>query len=355
MTAGEAHGRLRSVLEREGLDLLLITKMENVRYLTGFTGSFGVVLIDKEKALFITDPRYTEQARKECEGWQVKELRNERLSQWIARNYTPKVVGVEEWLQVGSLERMKKNLPDTNFKVVFKAVESLREVKTEGEIENIRRALRIAEEAFKEVLNLVKPGITEKEIALELEMAMRRRGAEGVSFPIIVASGYRSSLPHGTASEKKIENGDLIVFDFGCTFKGYCSDITRMVKVGKLTPEEKRVIETVRRAHEAAVEAIDRGERDCRKVHHAAQRVIEEAGYTGLFGHGLGHGVGLEIHEGPTLSPLSEDRLRAGNVLTVEPGIYIPGRFGVRLENIYLLEEDGCQCLNSLPLDPIEL
>jgi len=347
---------LKKKLRERELDLLLVTKRENVRYLTGFTGTFGVVVATPVEVLFVTDPRYTLQASQQCSGWKVEELRGMRLSQWILERY-PDVrrIGVEEWLQVGSLERMKEVLKGVQFVVVFGAVEGARAKKEPEEVERIEKALSIAEESFLEVLGILKPGISEKEIALELEFLMRRKGAEGVSFDIIVASGKRSALPHGVASDKLVEKGDIVVLDFGCLFDGYCSDVTRVVKVGRVTGEERRVWTIVYDAHMKAVEAIERGERDCRDIHMVAEGLIEEAGFGGYFGHGLGHGVGLEIHEKPSLSALSEDTLEEGNVFTIEPGIYIPDGFGIRLENMYHLDKSGIRCLNRTQLGIVEV
>ncbi len=355
MTPEAAVSALSGVLEEKELDLIVITKIENVRYLTGFTGTSGFVVITRKEALFLTDPRYTQQAQRECPSWEVIELRGKRLSEWMGETFAPKRVGVEEWLNVGALKRMKEKLPYTSFEVVEKAVEPLRASKSKRELERIKRALQIAQEAFGEVLPLVKPGVSERDIALELEWLMRKKGAERASFSIIVASGWRSSLPHGVASEKRIEAGELVLFDFGCVWEGYCSDITRMVKLGRPSREEAQVHRAVVNAMEAAIELMERGERNCANIHKRAEEVIEKSGFKGLFGHGLGHGVGLEIHEAPSLSPLSEDTLRGGEVFTVEPGIYIPGRFGVRVEDMCLLTPNGVQVLTELSREIVEI
>lgn len=350
----ELCGRLKGIMEEKGLDALLISKIENVRYLTGFTGTSGFVLVREDNALFITDPRYTQQAKRECEGWEVFELKGKRLSQWMAETIAPKRLGVEQWLTLGSLERMKEHLKDTVFVVVFDVVENMRVSKTEDELKMIKEALRIAEESFKELLSLVKPGVSERDLALELEWLMRKKGAEAVSFSIIVASGARSALPHGVASGKVIEPEELVLFDFGCVHRGYCSDITRVVKLGRVSREEKRVWQAVVDASRAAVEAIENGERSCSRVHKTAEEVLSKYGYNEYFGHGLGHGVGLEIHEKPSLSLLSEDSLVDGCVFTVEPGVYLPGRFGIRIEDMFYLKGDLVR-LTSLHSEIIEL
>ncbi len=354
MRLEKAEGVFSKILEEKSLDLILINKMVNIRYLTGFTGTSGYLFYSKEGFLFLTDPRYTEQARKECSGVEVEEIRGEKLSDWIEKRFSPKRMGIEQWMSVGALERLKEGLKNVEVEVLLDLVEDLRVSKDSEEKERIKKALELAEESFTEVLDLFKPGVRERDIALELEWRMRRKGSTGVSFSIIVASGSRSAMPHGVASEKPIERGDLVIVDWGCVFDGYCSDITRVVKLGRLSGDEKRIWSAVYDAHMRAVEAVASGERDCKKIHRVAHSVFDEIGLGDRFGHGLGHGVGLEIHEKPSLSPLSEDKLATGAVFTVEPGIYLPGEFGIRLENIYYLDETPV-CLNSLPLDVFEL
>lgn len=239
--------------------------------------------------------------------------------------------------------------------MLFDVVENLRIVKTEEEIGKIAKAVEIAEQAFNHIVNFIKPGASEKDLALELEFFMRKSGASAASFSIIVASGSRSALPHGVASGKNIEEGELVLLDFGCVYEGYCSDMTRVLKLGKLTDEEKYIWSIVYNAHMKACEVIVNGERDCKKIHKAAEELISAEGFGEYFGHGLGHGVGLEIHEKPTLSALSKDSLVDGAVFTIEPGIYLPGKFGIRLENIYTLKNEKLECLNRSSLDLMEL
>ncbi len=347
--------RIQEEFSRKRLDLILISKLENVRYLTGFTGSSGFVVATSNRALFVTDPRYTEQAERECVGWEVVELRGKRLSEWMAEEFSPKRVGVEESLTLGDFNRLKKNMPLAEWEVLSGLIEGMRVSKSEREIELIRKAVELVEDAYEYVLRLLKSGVSEREVALEIELFMRRRGASHVSFPVIVASGARSSLPHGVASDKVIETGDLVLLDFGCVYEGYCSDMTRVVKLGKVNEEERKVWQVVYDAHQRVLDAIEKGERDCRKLHLVAQDVMREKGLDSYFGHGLGHGVGLEIHERPSLSSLSEETLVDGAVFTVEPGIYLPKRFGVRLENMYWLSNEQLNCFNRSSLDIVEL
>ena len=353
MKPNEFHRYAKPLLDERKLDLLLITKIVNVQYLTGFTGSSGFVVVDEKGCLFLTDPRYTEQAKRECTGWEVEEIRGVKLSHWLKARYSPSRVGVDEWVYAGSLERMKKELDSAEFEVVFNVVEPLRVKKHEWELERIKTALAVAEEAFTETLEYVKPGVMERDLALELEFRMRRKGAKSASFDIIVASGYRSSLPHGVASSKRIKEGELILFDFGCVYEGYCSDITRVVKLGRVLEEEKRIWRIVVDALESAVIGVKEG-MQASQLHGIAQSVIEEAGFGRFFGHGLGHGVGREIHEAPSISPLSEDRIERGAVFTVEPGIYLPSRFGVRIEDMIYMGGEP-EVLTTLYREIVEL
>ncbi len=341
------------LLEKNRLDLILITKIINIQYLTGFTGSSGFIIVDRERTYFLTDPRYTEQAKSECKDWIVEEIRGIKLSQWIADRYKPKRVGVDEWLQVGSLERIKQVLGKAEFIVLFDLVESLRIKKQPIELELIKKALNIAESAFNKILKEIRPGVMERDIALELDYQMRKMGASSSSFDIIVASGYRSSLPHGVASNKRIEEKDIVLIDFGCIYNGYCSDVTRVVKLGRVEKEEKYVWEVIVDAMNRAIENIKDGIK-ASEIHGIAENAIDSKGYGRFFGHGLGHGVGREVHEKPSVSPLSEDRIIKGSVFTIEPGIYLPNRFGIRVEDMVFLGEEP-EVLTSLPREILQI
>ncbi len=353
MKASDFHEYVKPFLVEKQLDVLLITKIVNIQYLTGFTGSSGFIVTNLDTCLFLTDPRYTEQAKKECQGWEIEEIRGVKLSKWLKQRFSPLKVGVDEWISVGSIEKMKKDLGGCEFEVVFNIVEPLRVKKKKWELERIKKALSLAEEAFKETLECVKPGVMERDIALELEFRMRKKGAQSSSFDIIVASGYRSSLPHGVASMKRIKEGELILFDFGCMYEGYHSDITRVVKLGKVTDEEKKIWSIVVEALENAVAGIKEGMR-ASDLHKLAQDVIDSKGFGRFFGHGLGHGVGREIHEAPSISPLSEDFIEKESVFTIEPGIYIPNKFGIRIEDMVYMDAKP-EMLTTLSREILEL
>ena len=233
-------------------------------------------------------------------------------------------------------------------------IEGLRVIKEQEEIEKIRKAVEITDAAFAHILDFIKPGVTEREIALELEFYQKRMGGEKNAFDFIVASGQRSALPHGVASEKVIEKGDFVTLDFGVFYQGYCSDLTRTVVVGEPDEKQREVYELVLKAQLAVIENVKAG-MSCKEVDEIARGIIGDAGYRENFGHGLGHGIGLEIHEGPRVSFTSETILQTGMVMTNEPGIYIPGWGGVRIEDDLLITEEGCEVLNKAPKELIIL
>lgn len=342
----------KSFMEKHNLDLILITKIINVQYLTGFTGTSGYVIVDKHKAYFVTDPRYTQQALTECKGWEIEEVRF-RLSDWLSLRYEKARVGIDEWASCGFLEKLKKRWKEAEFVVLFDVVEKLRIRKEKGELINIKKAIEIAEAAFTKTLELLKPGIYERDIALELEYQMKRLGAKGPSFDIIVASGPRSALPHGVASNKRIVEKELVLFDWGCMYNGYCSDMTRVVKLGKTTYEEKRIWDIVNDARKKAIDSINVN-MAAKDLHNVAEEVIGKFGLSKYFGHGLGHGIGREIHEKPSISLFSEDTIVENAVFTIEPGIYFPGQFGIRIEDMIYLEKEP-QLLTTLTREILEL
>jgi len=233
-------------------------------------------------------------------------------------------------------------------------VEEIRQVKDEEEIALLARAEEIGDEAFAHVLKLIKPGMTEREIAMELEFQMRRSGASGVSFDTIVASGKRSSMPHGVASDKKVEVGDFITMDYGCVYQGYCSDMTRTIALGNVDEKQETVYNLVRKAQEDALQAIKAGVTG-KEIHAVAQAVFQDAGYGPFFGHGLGHSVGLEIHEEPRFSPREENTIPENTVISVEPGLYLPNWGGVRIEDLVVVKKDGYINLTHSPKELIIL
>jgi Xaa-Pro aminopeptidase len=346
---------LRSLLAANRVDALLVTKRENVRYITGFTGSTGFLLLTPSGGYFITDSRYATQSEREVAGYRVEIIRSgEQLIDRVARLVKKRDVGRLGYepgdLTVGLYQRLKRGLAPTRLHGVSKkGVETLRIVKQEGEIEALTEAVRRAEQAFRAIRRKLKPGAEERSIAVAMEQVMRRRGAARAAFDLIVASGERGALPHGIAAGRRMKQGDLVVVDFGAECDGYYSDMTRTVYLGKrLTGVKRKIYETVQRAQEAAMARVRPGVA-FREIDMAARDTIREAGFGDYFGHGTGHGIGLEVHEPPYVGPNSEETVRQGMVFTVEPGIYIPGVGGVRIEDMVFVTADGCRPLTTLP------
>ncbi len=342
-----ALGSIREKLTCEGVDAFLVTHLVNVRYLSGFTGSFAAVVISPSEALFVTDARYEVQAEEEV-GPPFTRLTlkpGQRLSQLIIEGGW-RSIAVEDTITLAQYNRIKGSLSDVQLRTWSGVVEGFRRFKTPEEVLKIKKAVELAWKAFREVKGKVCPGVIERDLALELEFTMRKRGAEAGAFDFIVASGPRSALPHGAASSKEIHGGDLVVFDFGARWEGYHSDITRTLKVGTWEKWEKEIYTLVLEAQGAALEALKPGIK-AQEVDAIARRVIEKGGYGAYFGHGLGHGVGLEVHEAPSLSPVSEDTLEIGTIFTIEPGIYIPNKGGVRIEDMVYLSPEGPKILTE--------
>lgn len=344
--------RLIAELDGAGVDLLLVSNLVNLRYLTGYTGSNGLALVGSGTRVFLTDFRYTEQVEQEV----YPEFERVTVAQNLitdAVEYLPEGaqrVGFEaETVTVDGLARMRELVPERVELVPVKGlVERMRMVKDAQEIELITAAQRIADDAFEALLAAGIEGRTERELALTLEHDMRLRGAESPSFDSIIAHGPHGALPHATPRDVRIERGQLIVIDWGAKYAGYCSDCTRTVAVGEPGPEAREAYELVLGAQQVGLDEVRAGG-DCRQIDKAVRDIIYGAGHEGHYGHGLGHGVGLEIHEAPTLSFRSEDTLEAGNVVTVEPGVYVPGRFGIRIEDLVVVTDDGIRILTSVP------
>lgn len=335
--------RLRKQMEQRDLPALIITNAVNRRYISGFTGTAGTVLITEDEAIFYTDFRYTEQATQEVPHMKVVEhgadVLNEIAQLLTAKNikrlaFEPQHTSFEQY------EKYREKFSSVTLIPEGQMLEQMRAVKDDQEIAIMKEAAQLADRAFIHILDRIKPGVTEREIALWLEYFMRENGADGTSFTTIVASGERSALPHGVASEKRLASGDFVTFDFGAYYNGYCSDITRTIVLGKGSSKQKQLYDIVLEAQMHAVENIRPGMTG-READALARGIIEKHGYGDRFGHGTGHGVGMEIHESPRLSPRDETILQPGMVVTVEPGIYIPGFGGVRIEDEVLITEDG--------------
>ena len=346
-----------SLLRREKIDCLLVTNMPHVRYLSGFTGSNGMILLTPRRAYFLTDFRYLVQAQKEVKNCKVTIADRELTSELPKLSELSKKarVGVEAaHMSLKMLDKLKDLLPKVDFRPTENLIESLSRIKDADEIKKIKKAIRIADKAFADILGSLKPGVTEKEIAFEMEYNMRSMGAESIAFDIIVASGQRSSMPHGIASTKKLRKGDFVTLDFGCIYQGYASDITRTVVLGKATEKHKKIYDVVLTAQKKACKAVKPG-LACSRLDGVARDIIMKAGYGDYFGHGLGHGIGLAVHDNPSLNPRSTDTLAEGMVVTIEPGIYIPNWGGVRVEDDVLVTSSGGQILSKSPKELIEL
>lgn len=349
---------LKNILKSEN-EAIIISSETNRRYFTEFPASDGFLVITKEKAVFFTDSRYIEAATLKCKDCETALLTriSEEIKKYFEENKITKVLTERERLTVSELSMLKKALPMcrvTPSLSVENDVDKVRSVKTEYEVENIIKAQRIAEDAFSHILGFIKPGVTEKEIGLELDFYMLSHGAEALSFETIAVTGKKSSMPHGVPDTNKVKNGDFITMDYGAVVNGYHSDMTRTVAVGKVSAEQKKVYNTVLEAQLKSLEILKEGITGF-DGDKAARDVIEKAGYGKYFGHGTGHGVGVEIHEKPNVSPRAKTKLKAGNIVTVEPGIYIPGKFGVRIEDMALITKDGCKNLTKAPKELIIL
>ena len=326
-------------------DCVIITSPENRRYFTSFNSSDGFLVITGDETIFFTDSRYIEAAQNQvtvCKSVLLKRV-SETIVPYLKEKNIENIYIETERLTVAELNSLKKVFDFCKVEAkeeVDEIINKLRSVKTEKEVEYIKKAQQIAEDAFKHILKFIKVGVTEKEIALELDFYMLSHGAEAVSFETIAVCGKNSSMPHGVPTDKKIENGDFITMDFGAVYNGYHSDMTRTVIVGEPTEKQKEVYETVLKAQKEALAVLKNGITGV-EADKAARDIIEAKGYKENFGHGTGHGVGIEIHESPNLSPYSKEILETGNIVTVEPGIYIPDEFGVRIEDMALITENG--------------
>jgi Xaa-Pro aminopeptidase len=348
--------RAGGVIQARGLDALLVTSLENLRYLVGFTGSDGALLVMADgQGRFMTDSRYETQAAQETRDVPVTIYRRklDGVVEAVKAAGVSRVGFEASSLSYEAAEALRKLLAEVRTgaggavalePVPAEATAPLRMRKDAEEIERLRKAATIAAESLAQALSLAKEGVREIDLALELEFAMRRRGADQIAFDTIVASGVRSALPHGRASEKRVAAGDLLTIDYGARYQGYNSDETWTGVLGEPTPEQRKVFGIVKEAHDAGVAAARPGVKTS-EVDAAARRIIDEAGYGRNFGHGTGHGVGLAVHEAPAVNPFGAVVLEPGMVITVEPGIYLPGWGGVRLEDMVLVTETGGEVL----------
>ena len=354
----EKLNELRALL-KSSCEAILICSQDNRRYFTGFPSSDGYLLVTKTDAVLFLDSRYIEAAQKSVSACKCVLLRkvSEEIKNYIKQNNILKIYIERVKMTVATADFLKtaflpcRCTPSKKLEVL---IDKLRMVKTPDEIECIKKAQAIAEDAFRHVLTFIKPGVTEKEIALQLDFYMLSHGAEALSFETIAVTGKKTSMPHGVPDDTVVKNGDFVTMDFGAVYKGYHSDMTRTVAVGKVSQKQKEIYDTVLSAQKAALDILKKGV-SCKDADGAARDIIKNAGYGDYFGHGTGHGVGIEIHESPNLSPRSEQILDTGHIVTVEPGIYIPDEFGVRIEDMALITEDGYENLTSTPKELIIL
>ncbi len=348
--------KIRSKLIEGDLPAILITSEFNLRYATGFTGTTGVAVITLEKAYFVTDFRYTDQAAKQCQGYQI--LQNigpiyAEVAKIVESDGLTGIAFEEDHVSYGT-HSVIEELIAAELVPVSGLIEELREVKESGEVAIIRKACEIADAAFAHILTYIKPGMTEIQVATELDFHMRSLGASGISFETIVASGLRSAMPHGVASDKVIETGDMITLDFGCYYNGYVSDMTRTIALGDPGEKMKEIYQLVLDAQLKVLEAAKPGISGV-ELDQVARGYFEEKGHGAAFGHSTGHGIGLEIHEGPNVSRLAEKRFVPGNVITNEPGLYYSEIGGVRIEDDLLVTESGVELLTHSPKELIVL
>ena len=351
---------IRRLLPAYGLEGCILSCEANRFYATGFhsTGTDGLCLVTGEASYYLTDSRYTEAARRAIPGAEHIEVGHgrgyrEHLQALLERHHIQKLGYEDAYMTVRDFRRYEKALP-AQLVPATELLTELRQVKSREELSTMIAAQRIAEKALKQVLTELKPGVSEKEIAARIQYLMLHFGAEDMSFDPIVVSGPNGSLPHGVPTEKEIQSGEFVTLDIGCIYHGYCSDMTRTVAVGTPTGEMVSVYETVLAAQRAGIAAARAGVTG-KAVDGAARKLIEEAGYGEYFGHSFGHGVGVEIHESPNASPLNQKPLPAGAVISAEPGIYLPGRLGVRIEDVLYLKEGGNEDITLAPKELIVL
>lgn len=333
------------------IDGIIIESFENRRYFTGFPSSAGLLFLSKKGSVFLTDFRYIEAAKKTincCEVTELKKLEDQLPE--LAKKFDCKKLAFEtDRLTVARAKRLSRILGDISLSESGRGarlINGLREIKTKEEDQKVKKAQRIAEKAFEYILTFIKVGKSEKEVALELDYFMLKNGAEALSFDTIVAGGKNSSKPHAVPGDYRLKSGDFITIDFGALYEGYHSDMTRTLALGSVDGKKQEVYQTVLAAQIAGLKAL-KPALACQAADRVCRYIIEKAGYGENFGHGTGHGVGIEIHEGPTLSPLGKGELKAGHLVTVEPGIYLPGAFGVRIEDMALITEEGAENLTK--------
>lgn len=353
-------GRARQKLQESRLEAFIVTHLANVRYLSGFSGTAGVLFVSASANVFFTDGRYRQQAREEVRGATVRIRPGKSAlaaaAEWLEGRNSYRRIGIEaSHLTVADRKLLARSLGGRRKLVEAPAiVDELRMVKDSGEVPRIRAACHLGDQLFRRLLKVIRPGIPESEAAGEVEFAARKAGADQMAFPTIIAGGTRSSLPHGRASIAAIPSRGFVVCDFGVILAGYCSDMTRTVHLGRPSVEARNLYEAVREAQQAALEAVKPG-KSVGEVDQAARNLLQRRRLAKFFTHSTGHGVGLEIHESPRIAAGQPEQLRPGMVITVEPGVYVPGKWGVRVEDTVVVTDSGCEVLTQSPKELIAL
>ena len=348
---------IRKILDLNQLDGILFSSLENIRYLCGFTGSDGALLITGKESFFLTDSRYWTQSEEEVKGSQIIHYRKKMEGIFsLLFDLKLKNIGFESASLPFSAHQflIERLPPEAKLIPLEEEIKNIRALKDKQELTLLRTSVEIASKAYLEILELLKEGVLEREAALEMEWSMKRKGAGALGFDIIIASGKRSALPHGKASSKRVERGDFILIDFGSEFKGYHSDQTRTVVCGSPSSEQQKIYRIVKEAHDKAIERVRPGI-PIGEVDGAARNHIRDEGYGEYFGHGLGHGIGLAVHENPVVNGENKGLVQEGMVFTIEPGIYIPDWGGVRIEDMVLVTPQGAELLTYLPTELEEI
>ena len=347
---------LRKVLDERGLDGMLITNLTNVRYISGFTGSAASCLITPEGQYFITDGRYIEQSKAQVKGFEIFIDMNSHLSQIKDNNLNPngfKLAFEGDHMSYALYENMISVFPNTKWENASMILEDLASVKDDHELECIRTAVEVTDKVYEEILHMLRPGFTEKQVANTM-VSKYREYAEGEAYSPIVATGPNGALPHAIPTDREFENGDFIVIDAAAKYGGYHADMTRTPVIGEATEKHKEVYSIVKEAQQRGCDIAKAGV-PCKEVDAATREYISEMGYGEYYTHGTGHGLGLEIHTSPRFSPQSEQVLEVNNVMTIEPGIYLAGWGGVRIEDDVIIGKDNCEILNQTTKDLVVL
>ncbi|MBE6014096.1 MAG: aminopeptidase P family protein [Lachnospiraceae bacterium] len=351
--------RVYEILSARDIDAIITSDGYNMRYVSGYSGATGFMYITRRRKVIITDSRYTVAAKEEAPDFEVVQISTEKnykqiLEEFVKSESINRAGFEDKSVSYGEYKLLSGLKEDMELVELGDDLNHLRVIKTPTEIDNIAMAEHIGDVAFKKILDYIKPGMTELQVAAMLEFYMKEEGAEGLSFDTIVASGINSFKPHAVPGRKKIETGDFVTMDFGCIYNGYCSDMTRTIVMGKADAKQKEIYSTVLNAQLSALDMIKEGVK-CAEVDKVARSIIGDAGYGDCFGHGLGHSVGLYIHESPSLSSACKETLAVGMLETVEPGIYVEGFGGVRIEDLVVVTPEGYRNLTESPKELIEL